>query len=57
MQIHRSNQGEDETKVDVSGSLEAQLSAKLLIREAISKPPKPKKTGLLMFCSIIFQAS
>ena len=53
VQVHRSNYLEEETRVDISGTLEAQLSAKLLIEEVTSKQSK-QTTGMLLLCSIIF---
>ena len=38
VQVHRSSRGEQQTKVDVSGTLDAQMAAKLLIEGITSQP-------------------
>ena len=45
-QIHRSDQSAHQTKVDIIGTLEAQLSAKLLIEGATSQQMMPAPKGI-----------
>ena len=46
-QVHRSNRGEQQTKVDLAGTLDAQRSAKMLIESIISQPSKSYSRGNL----------
>ena len=46
-QVHRSSRGEQQTKVDLAGTLEAQRSAKMLIESIISQPSKSYSKGNL----------
>lgn len=46
-QVHRSNRGEQQTKVDLAGTLDAQRSARLLIERTISQPLKSYSKGNL----------
>lgn len=45
LQIHRSSRGEEQTKVDITGTVEAQLSAKLLIEGATLQQVRPSHKG------------
>ena len=44
-QVHRSNRGEQRTKIDLAGTRDAQLSAKLLIESTISQQSKSYSKG------------
>ena len=44
-QVHRSNRGEQQTKVDIAGTLDVQMSAKLLIEGTLSQPLKSYSKG------------
>jgi hypothetical protein len=45
VQVHRSNRGEQQTKIDLAGTRDAQLSAQLLIENTISQPSKVYSKG------------